>query len=202
MADTPSAPPSSPSGAPRLPGSLAGQILIAMPAMVDSRFVRSVIYICDHGAKGAMGLVLNHALTRPSFEDLLRQLDIQPRPPARTIRLCEGGPMENARGFVLHSTDWTGEDSLRVNDSYALTANLEILKAIAGGGGPKQGVLALGYAGWGPGQLEGEVRENAWLTAPATPELVFDAEIGTKWRRALAGLGIDPVALSGAAGHA
>lgn len=173
-----------------------------MPAMVDSRFVRSVIYICDHGAKGAMGLVLNHALTRPSFEDLLRQLDIQPRPPARTIRLCEGGPMENARGFVLHSTDWTGEDSLRVNDSYALTANLEILKAIAGGGGPKQGVLALGYAGWGPGQLEGEVRENAWLTAPATPELVFDAEIGTKWRRALAGLGIDPVALSGAAGHA
>ena len=182
--------------------SFAGQILIAMPAMGDSRFAQAVIYICDHSPKGAMGIVLNRPLDSPSFEDLLRQLSIDPVPPARTIRLCSGGPVDNARGFVLHSTDWTGEGSLRVDDSFALTASLDILKAIAGGGGPKQGVLALGYAGWGPGQLDTEMQQNAWLSAPADPALVFDAEHETKWRRALAILRIDPLLLSDVAGHA
>jgi putative transcriptional regulator len=193
MADTPPLPAG---------GSLAGQILIAMPMLEDSRFARAVIYICDHSAKGAMGIVLNHPLAKPSFAELLQQLSIAPAPPARSIRMCAGGPVDNARGFVLHSADWTGEDSLRVNDGFALTASLEILKAIAEGGGPRQGILALGYAGWGPGQLESELRENSWLSAPATSDLVFDAASDTKWRRALAGLGVDPMALSGVAGHA
>jgi putative transcriptional regulator len=181
---------------------LVGQVLIAMPAMGDARFAQAVIYVCDHSAKGAMGIVINRPLESPSFEDLLRQLSIDPVPPARSIRLCSGGPVDNARGFVLHSTDWTGEGSLRVDERFALTASLDILKAIAGGGGPQQGVLALGYAGWGPGQLDTEIQQNAWLSAPAEPSLVFDAEHATKWRRALAVLHIDPLLLSGAVGHA
>jgi putative transcriptional regulator len=182
--------------------SLVGQVLIAMPAMGDTRFAQAVIYLCDHSSKGAMGIVVNRPLDSPSFEDLLRQLSIDPVPPARTIRLCSGGPVDNARGFVLHSTDWTGEGSLRVDDHFALTASLDILKAIAGGGGPQQGVLALGYAGWGPGQLDAEIQQNAWLSAPAEPTLVFDADHATKWRRALAVLRVDPLLLSGAVGHA
>jgi putative transcriptional regulator len=181
---------------------LAGQMLIAMPAMGDPRFAQAVIYVCDHSAKGAMGIVINRPLETPSFEDLLRQLSIDPIPPARSIRLCNGGPVDNARGFVLHSADWTGEGSLRVDDVFSLTASLDILKAIAGGGGPKQGVLALGYAGWGPGQLDTEMQQNAWLSAPADPTLVFDGAHETKWRRALATLRIDPLLLSDAAGHA
>lgn len=181
---------------------LSGQILIAMPAMGDPRFAQAVIYLCDHSAKGAMGIVVNRPLENPSFEDLLRQLNIEPLPPARNIRLCSGGPVDNSRGFVLHSADWTGEGSLRVDDSFALTASLDILKAIAGGGGPKQGVLALGYAGWGPGQLDAEMQQNAWLSAAADPALVFDSEHETKWRRALAALRIDPLLLSQVAGRA
>jgi len=183
-------------------GSLAGQILIAMPAMGDPRFAQAVIYLCDHSAKGAMGIVVNRPLESPSFEDLLRQLNIDPVPPARTIRLCNGGPVDNARGFVLHTTDWTGEGSLKVDASFALTASLDILKTIAGGGGPSQGMLALGYAGWGPGQLDAEMQQNAWLSASAEPSLIFDAAHETKWRRALAALHIDPLLLSDAAGHA
>ena len=173
-----------------------------MPAMGDPRFAQAVIYLCDHTANGAMGIVVNRPLDNPSFEDLLRQLNIDPAPPARTIRLCSGGPVDNARGFVLHSADWTGEGSLRVDDGIALTASLEVLKAIAGGGGPKQGVLALGYTGWGPGQLDAEMQQNAWLSAPADPALVFDDDNDSKWRRALAVLRIDPLLLSNAAGHA
>jgi putative transcriptional regulator len=182
--------------------SLTGQVLIAMPAMGDPRFAQAVIYLCDHSSNGAMGIIVNRPLETPSFEDLLRQLSIDPVPPARTIRLCSGGPVDNARGFVLHSTDWTGEGSLRVDERFALTASLDILKAIAGGGGPLQGVLALGYAGWGPGQLDAEMQQNAWLSAPADPTLVFDGDHATKWRRALAVLRIDPLLLSGVAGHA
>ena len=181
---------------------LTGQILIAMPAMADPRFARSVIYVCAHTSEGAMGIVLNRPLEQPSFEDLLVQLNVEPVPPARSIRLCSGGPVDNARGFVLHTTDWTGEGSLRVDDHFALTASLDILKAIAGGGGPRQGILALGYAGWGPGQLDAEITQNAWLSAPPDLGLLFDGDHETKWRRAMAKLRIDPLLLSDAAGHA
>jgi putative transcriptional regulator len=182
--------------------SLTGQVLIAMPSLQDPRFAQSVIYMCAHTADGAMGIVINRPLMQPSFEDLLKQLEVAPVPPARTIRLCSGGPVDNARGFVLHSADWTGEGSLRVNQDMALTASLDVLKAIAKGGGPLHGLLALGYAGWGPGQLDDEIQQNAWLSAPADAELLFDGAPDTAWRRALARLKIDPLLLSGAAGHA
>lgn len=110
--------------------------------------------------------------------------------------------MENARGFVLHTTDWTGEGSLRVTESTALTASLDVLKAIAEGGGPREGLLALGYAGWGPGQLDNEIQQNAWLSVPADDTLVFDGQFDTKWRRAFAKLKVDPLLLSDVAGHA
>jgi putative transcriptional regulator len=181
---------------------LTGQLLIAMPTLEDPRFVHSVIYVCAHTPEGAMGLVLNRPLERPRFDDLLRQLEVAPVPPARRINLCSGGPMDNARGFVLHTTDWTGEGSLRVNDDVALTASLDVLKAIAEGHGPREGLLALGYAGWGPGQLDAEIQQNAWLSVPADETIVFDEAHDTKWRRALAKLHIDPLLLSGAAGHA
>jgi putative transcriptional regulator len=182
--------------------SLTGQILIAMPAMADPRFSQSVIFVCAHSSDGAMGIVVNRALDTPSFADLLAQLKVDPVPPARSIRLCSGGPVDNARGFVLHTTDWTGDGSLLVDDTLALTASLDILKAIAVGGGPRQGVLALGYAGWRPGQLDDEIQQNAWLSAPADLELLFDTAHETKWRRALAKLRVDPLLLSGVAGHA
>ena len=181
---------------------LTGQLLIAMPAMADPRFAQSVIYLCAHTPEGAMGLVLNRPLKRPSFEDLLRQLDVAPLPPARRIRLCSGGPVDNARGFVLHTSDWTGEGSLRVDDGLALTASLDVLKAIAEGGGPREGILALCYAGWGPGQLDAEMQQNAWLSVSADETIVFDGDHDTKWRRAFAKLKIDPLLLSDAAGHA
>jgi putative transcriptional regulator len=181
---------------------LTGQLLIAMPAMEDPRFSQSVIYLCAHTPEGAMGLVLNRPLQRPKFDDLLRQLEVGPAPPARRITLCSGGPMDNARGFVLHTTDWTGEGSLRVDDTVALTASLDVLKAIAEGHGPREGLLALGYAGWGPGQLDAEIQQNAWLSVPADETIVFDGDHDTKWRRALGKLNIDPLLLSGAAGHA
>ena len=181
---------------------LTGQLLIAMPAMEDPRFTHSVIYVCAHTPEGAMGLVLNRPIQKPSFDDLLKQLEVAPAPPARRIALCSGGPVDNARGFVLHTSDWTGEGSLKVNESLALTASLDVLKAIAEGGGPRAGLLALGYAGWGPGQLDAEIQQNAWLSVPADETIVFDDEHETKWRRALAVLHIDPLLLSGAAGHA
>ena len=182
--------------------SLTGQVLIAMPAMADPRFAQSVIYLCAHTNDGAMGITLNRPLERPSFDDLLRQLEVAPLPPARRIRLCSGGPVDNARGFVLHTADWTGEGSLLVSEELALTASLDVLKVIAGGGGPREGLLALGYAGWGPGQLESEIQQNAWLSIPADEALLFDVEHDTKWRRAFATMKIDPLLLSGAAGHA
>jgi len=183
-------------------GFLTGQLLIAMPTMADPRFAQSVIFMCAHTPDGAMGIVVNRPLAQPSFDELLKQLDIDPVPPARRIRLCSGGPVENARGFVLHTSDWTGEGSLRVDEALALTASLDILKAIAEGGGPRAGLLALGYAGWGPGQLDDEIAQNAWLFGPADEGLVFGEDHETKWRRALAKLRIDPGSLSGAAGHA
>jgi putative transcriptional regulator len=182
--------------------TLTGQLLIAMPTMADPRFTRCVIYVCAHTAEGAMGIVVNRPLASPTFIDLLRQLGIDPVPPQRSIRLCQGGPVDNARGFVLHTSDWTGDGSLRVDDATALTASLDVLKAIASGGGPSQGMLALGYAGWGPGQLDEEMAQNTWLSAPADPALLFDDEHETKWRRALAKLRVDPLLLSSAPGRA
>jgi putative transcriptional regulator len=183
-------------------GWLTGQLLIAMPQMQDPRFARSVICLCAHSQDGAMGIVLNKPLPGLSFDDLLKQLNLDPVPPQRRIRLMSGGPVENGRGFVLHTADWETEGSLRVNPEIALTASVDILKAIAGGGGPRQGFLALGYAGWGPGQLETEIQQNAWLNVPPDEALLFAESPDSTWRKALAKLQVDPALLSDAAGHA
>ncbi|MFC3126727.1 YqgE/AlgH family protein [Pseudoroseomonas globiformis] len=184
------------------PGYLGGQLLVAMPSMQDPRFTQSVICLCAHSADGAMGIMLNKPLDNLSFEDLLRQLEVEPVPPQRQIRLLAGGPVEGGRGFVLHTTDWSSEGSLQVTGDLALTASVDILKAIAGGGGPRQGLLALGYAGWGPGQLENEIQRNAWLNVPTDEGLLFGGPPDGMWRQALAKLHIDPLLLSGTAGHA
>ncbi|MCL2430316.1 MAG: YqgE/AlgH family protein [Alphaproteobacteria bacterium] len=181
---------------------LTGSLLIAMPSIGDGRFTQSVIFVCAHTPEGAMGIVVNRPLEAPSFDDLLKQLEISPVPPARRIRLCAGGPVDNARGFVLHTSDWTSDASLQVDDQLSLTASLDVLKAIAEGGGPRQGILALGYAGWGPGQLDAELTNNVWLSVSPDETLVFDSADETKWLRALAKLHIDPLQLSDVAGHA
>ncbi len=181
---------------------LSGQLLVAMPSMQDPRFAQSVICVCAHSADGAMGIVLNKPIDNLSFEDLLKQLEVEPLPPQRQIRLLVGGPVEGGRGFVLHTTDWSSEGSLKVTGDLALTASVDILKAIAGGGGPREGLLALGYAGWGPGQLENEIQRNAWLNVDADEALLFGGIPDTMWRQALAKMRIDPLLLSASAGHA
>ena len=193
--------------APRQPAGksgayLTGQLLIAMPGMQDPRFAQSVICLCAHSEEGAMGLVLNKPLDGLSFDDLLRQLELQPQPPERRLRLLQGGPVENGRGFVLHTTDWSSDGSMPVTGELALTASLDILKAVAGGGGPRQGVLALGYAGWGPGQLEDEIQRNSWLSVAPDEALLFGEDAGRMWRQAMARLKVDPLLLSTTAGHA
>lgn len=183
-------------------GYLSGHLLIAMPSMQDPRFAQTVICVCAHSREGAMGLVLNKQVDGLTFDALLEQLRIEPAPPARRIRLLAGGPVDAGRGFVLHSADWTIEGSLRVTAEVSLTASTDILKALAEGGGPRQGVLALGYAGWAPGQLEDEIQANAWLSVPAEEALVFDEDVEHLWHHALARLKVDPLLLSSAAGHA
>ncbi len=173
-----------------------------MPGMSDPRFAQAVICLCAHSAEGAMGIVLNQPIEGLSFDALLKQLDLKPVPPQRRIRMVTGGPVDAGRGFVLHSTDWSVDTSLPVGGEVALTASVDILKAIAEGGGPRQGLLALGYAGWAPGQLEQEFQRNAWLNVPADEGLLFDGDHAALWRRALAKLHIDPTLLSGVAGHA
>jgi putative transcriptional regulator len=182
--------------------SLTGQILIAMPQMGDPRFSQSVIFLCAHTADGAMGIIVNRPLNKPDFSDLLKQLEIEPHPPARRIALGNGGPVDNNRGFVLHSTDWATEGSMDVDGEHMLTSSLDILKAIAEGGGPKQCFLALGYAGWDAGQLDEEFLQNAWLNAPADDQILFDSANETKWQRAMAKLRVNPGMLSGVAGRA
>jgi putative transcriptional regulator len=149
-----------------------------------------------------MGLMVNRPLAGMAFDDLLRQLKVEPLPPQRRIRMVSGGPVEAGRGFVLHTADWTTEGSLSFAPGLALTASTDILSAIAEGGGPRDGVLALGYAGWGPGQLEDEIQNNAWLNVPADEALLFREDLSGSWDAALAKLRVDPALLSGTAGHA
>ena len=182
---------------------LAGSLLIATTALTSQPFAQSVILICAHSAEdGAMGIVVNRRLAEPAIDDLLAQLGIEPPRPHRHIELCMGGPCDTSRGFVLHSSDWQGEGSLVIDESLSLTASLDVLRALAEGNGPRQALLALGHAMWEPGQLEREMEENAWITAPATRAIVFDRDHETKWRRALGTLRIEPILLSGVAGHA
>jgi putative transcriptional regulator len=181
---------------------LAGQLLIAMPGMRDERFAHTVIYMCAHTEEGAMGLVLNQVLDSLSFSELLSQLGIEDEIPETEIPVHFGGPVEAGRGFVLHTTDFKQDATLEVDGEIALTATVDILKAMSRGYGPRRSLLALGYAGWGPGQLDQEIRANGWLQAPADSQIIFDLEIDTKWDRSIGKLGVDPRMLSDEAGHA
>ena len=191
-------------------GFLDGQMLIAMPAMTDERFVRTVIYVCAHSSEGAMGIVVNQPAQNIKFPDLLVQLEVIPESEriqlptsAEAVKVLKGGPVETGRGFVLHSADFFIENStLPIDEGVCLTATLDILKAIARGTGPHDAVLALGYAGWAPGQLEQEIQQNGWLHCPADQELLFGKDVEHKYERALRKLGIDLGMLSSEAGHA
>ena len=191
-------------------GYLDGMMLIAMPAMRDERFLRSVIYVCAHSSEGAMGIVVNHPAPNISFSDLLVKLDVIPAAdriqlPTRAggVKVMRGGPVETERGFVLHSADFFIDNStLPIDEGICLTATLDILKAIARGKGPESAVLALGYAGWAAGQLENEIQENGWLHCPADPELIFGPDTEGKYGKALRKIGIDPGMLSSESGHA
>jgi putative transcriptional regulator len=191
-------------------GYLDGQLLIAMPAMGDPRFSRSVIYLCAHSSEGAMGIIINQRAPNISFTELLEQLNIVPTEDrislpsglsAMAVHL--GGPVETGRGFVLHSADYfKSESTLPIDESVCLTATIDILRDIAKGSGPHQALLALGYAGWAPGQLEEEIQSNGWLNCPADPDLIFDPDVDLKYSRALSSLGIDPIRLVNDSGHA
>jgi putative transcriptional regulator len=182
--------------------SLAGQMLVAMPGMRDPRFARTVIYMCAHSPEGAMGLVVNRAIEQVSFTALLEQLEIEDTGLGLPFSIHFGGPVETGRGFVLHSPDYRRDGTLVVSGSVALTATIDIVRAIARGDGPKRHLLALGYSGWGPGQLDAEIRANAWLQVDADDDLVFGSVLDQKWIRAMAKLGIDPRMLLDVAGHA
>ena len=186
----------------RLPSYFTGHLLAAMPQMEDPRFERSVIYLCAHNAEGAMGLVVNRLFDAITFPDLLEQLNIETGPKTEQIRVHFGGPVESGRGFVLHSDDYVRDGTLKVRSGFALTATVDILKAIAVGEGPRRSLLALGYSGWGPGQLESEIAANGWLVVPADPTIVFDQELEDKWQRALAATGVSVASLSGVSGRA
>lgn len=182
---------------------LAGKILIAMPGLGDPRFDRSVVLICAHSPEGAMGLIVNKPMAEIGFAALLDQLEIPRTPEAQALAVHFGGPVERGRGFVLHSRDYSsGRATMQVPGGYGMTATIDVLAALARGQGPSRAILALGYAGWGPGQLEAEIRRNDWLTAEAPADLVFAADDGGKWTAALRRMGIDPLTLSATAGRA
>jgi putative transcriptional regulator len=197
-------------GKPSARGYLDGQMLIAMPAMSDERFTRSVIYVCAHSSEGAMGIVVNQPAGNIRFPDLLVQLEVIPAAErielpikAEDVKVLKGGPVETGRGFVLHSADFFIENStLPIDEGICLTATLDILKAIARGSGPQSAILALGYAGWAPGQLEHEIQENGWLHCAADPELIFGTDTDRKYDKALRKIGIDLGQLSSESGHA
>jgi len=189
---------------------LEGQLLIAMPGMPDERFARSVVCLCAHSDEGAMGLIINKPTHDLSLSELLQQVDLDDdeeavglAPNAVDHPIHNGGPVESSRGFVLHSPDYFSEDAtIKITDGICLTATTDVLKAVASGKGPQRSMLALGYAGWAPGQLESELGANGWLNCPADPDLVFARDAETKYSLALTKLGVNPSHLVSIAGRA
>lgn len=191
--------------------SLEGQLLIAMPSMSDRRFARSVIYMCAHSSRGAMGLIINQRADHISFGELLDHLEIA-RKPGRSRKspkqaagnhVLVGGPVEQARGFVLHSADYITETStLAIDEGICLTATVDIVRAIARGVGPKRSLLALGYASWRAGQLESEIQANGWLNCTADADIIFEPDLALKYQLAMGRLGVNPAFLVSEAGHA
>jgi len=190
---------------PNTDNYLAGRILMAMPGLGDTRFHKAVIFLCAHDEKGAMGLVINHVMPGVALKELLTQLNIKPSSPDNQILslpVMSGGPVEPARGFVLHTPDFQQMETITINESFCVTGTLEALKEIATGKGPYKMLFVLGYAGWSAGQLDKEIQQNAWLIADADPDLIFKPTHEEKWNAAIRTLGFDPHLLSGDAGHA
>jgi putative transcriptional regulator len=195
---------------PARDGFLNGQLLIAMPSMTDKRFARSVVYMCLHNEQGAMGLIINQRAQNVSFANLLRELgvleqDAEEEVPAHLLDMSVqiGGPVETGHGFVLHSPDYSSKGStLEIDRTVRLTNTVDVLRSMARGKGPNRALVALGYAGWSPGQLDSEIQANGWLSCPADPDLVFDQNLELKYERALSKLGVDPSHLVGYAGRA
>jgi putative transcriptional regulator len=186
-----------------LSSDLAGKCLVAMPSMGDPRFARSVIYLCSHSPQGAMGLIVNKPAPEIRVGDLLDQMGIGRSGQIPDIRVHFGGPVENGRGFVLHTSDYeSSEGTLKVDDGISMSATIDVLRQIAGGNGPQASILALGYSGWGPGQLENEIAGNGWLIAPSRKDLIFGRANEYKWASALKSIGVDPVSLSPISGRA
>ena len=183
---------------------LRGQLLLATPTMADPRFAHSVIYICEHGTAGAFGLIINRLIDTISFTSLLKGIGFEREiiEPAATRSLRYGGPVDVARGFILHSDDYVCEASSFAGEGMAMTATTDILRDIAEGQGPSRHIIAFGYTGWGAGQLDGELRTNSWLSVASDPNLVFDDDVDSIWDRALAKLGVSAEMLSLQAGRA
>lgn len=182
---------------------LTGRLLLAMPAMGDPRFHKAVIYMCAHDENGAMGLVVNHILPGIDLSQLMQQLNInadEKKTPDAPV--MSGGPVETARGFVLHTNDFSQNDTIKIDDDFSVTGTIDALKAIANGDGPEKMLFILGYAGWSAGQLDSEIQQNAWLVVDPDHELIFKSTPEEKWTKAMQKLGFDPGMLSGDAGRA
>jgi putative transcriptional regulator len=184
------------------PPFLSGQLLLSMPGIGDPRFERVVIAMCIHDEDGALGIVVNNVLGDLSVHALMQQLDIDPGVTPQSALVMQGGPVEPARGFILHSPDYQGQSTIAVGDKWGLTSTLDVLRDIAGGKGPARWLAALGYTGWGPGQLDGEMTRHGWLAAPGDTGLLFETPVAQRWSSAWRGLGIDVDNLSATAGRA
>jgi putative transcriptional regulator len=186
--------------------SLKGHLLIAMPTMNDPRFHRSVIFLCVHDQKGAMGMVINKPLPSPNFGEVLAEVGITGERPLsdklQRMPVLSGGPVQGVHGFLIHSADFSQKDTIRVDDLFSISGTLDSLRTIVGGYRPEKMLFTLGYAGWGPGQLEKELQDNVWLTAPANYEIVFETRADDMWERSFAVLGVNPSMLSGLSGSA
>ena len=183
--------------------NLTGKLLVAMPSMGDPRFEHSVVYISSHSEDGAMGLIVNKPNQKLELKALLGHLDISSGPATPEVSVYFGGPVEQSRGFLLHSAEYMGDpDTVRIDAHFALTATVDVLKDLAQGTGPETSLLALGYSGWSVGQLEAELLANGWLICEASPEIVFQLANADKWVAALASLGVDPMMLSAQSGRA
>lgn len=186
----------------RDPHSLVGKLLLAMPGMGDPRFNKAVIFVCAHDENGAMGIVVNHPMDGVELTELFDQLDIDTEDAAKAIPVMSGGPVEKARGFILHSTKFRQDDTIDIDGEFAVTGTIDALKAIATGDGPDDMIFALGYAGWSAGQLDQEMQHNAWLVVEPDKAIVFQAEPAERWVKAINKLGIDPAMLSAESGTA
>ncbi len=183
-------------------GYLEGKLLVATPQVMGDVFQQSVIYLFAHNNHGAMGVIINKPLEMIHYATLFQQLGIEISTRMDDLMVYHGGPVEEGRGFVLHSTDYSTDDTMVSDNQIAITASTKVLRDIGQGVGPRQRLLTIGYAGWAPGQLEAEIEANSWITVPATPELVFGTDDDFKWMLAAKSLGVDMGRFSSSVGHA